>query len=191
MVDGILQRSRVLLESTRFWILLMAYTVTMEASTTLGHWQNDAFNPDNHAELYKDYVRAEGPSVLTLTIGGLTPNTVYTLRTFHWFGNPGIIGSLTLTPVNETVGDQSSYTANYDGSVFPESLDDFSVLMTLTSNSSGEISIESNGGSWGTYTNVLNGFVLSAVPEPSTASLAIGVGALLGLGRRRRRESIR
>jgi MYXO-CTERM domain-containing protein len=75
--------------------------------------------------------------------------------------------------------------------VFPESLDDFSVLMTLTSNSSGEISIESNGGSWGTYTNVLNGFVLSAVPEPSTASLAIGVGALLGLGRRRRRESIR
>jgi hypothetical protein len=117
---------------------------------------------------------------LNLSIQGVTPNTQYMLKL--WSYNSENVFYPTPTEFGPLAGSNTSGTS---GSVtqfatpLPTSLDDFSttILVSSTTNTL-DIHAVSTANFGGTR---MNGFQLSAVPEPSAAVIGI-IGALISFG---------
>lgn len=167
--------------------LVSPYTVNLTASTSVMQGQNGTFTPTVGEALYKDFARADGFGTLTLTIGGLEANTEYNLRSYNWLGEAAYADfDITFSPVNGTVG--GTYVGHYDGSQDILSLDQFSTLMTLVSNNAGELSVQmvASSNTQSPYlANVINGFAVYTVPEP-TATAMLGLAGVLWIARRRK-----
>jgi hypothetical protein len=137
--------------------------------------------------LYEDFVASKtvGDSV-AMEVTGLAANTSYSLTLYAYDNNT----STSATFSNLTGGSSVSlgtitWTSSYAfGSTTPNSV--FSLTATVTSDSLGRLIILSTGTS--TTGGRINGFELSAVPEPSIIGLLLGTG-LVGVVLTRRKKS--
>jgi hypothetical protein len=167
--------------TTSYPVAVGAYTVNLTSNQSLGTGSSPT-NPVADAQLWKDFVVTDNFGTITLTISGLTAGESYTFEAWSWRDGLATPQNVTYTPINGTGGiaDIASYTA-----AAPTSLSDSSVDMALTANGSGEIVLTVTAGTYnGT---IINGFQVSAVPEPATTALfTIGAAGMLGMLRRRR-----
>lgn len=167
--------------TTTYPVAVGAYSVTLTSTQNLGTG-NSPTNPVADAQLWKDFAVTDNFGTLTLTISGLAAGESYVFDAWSWRDGLGSTQNVLYTPVNGTGG--VSDTATYLNAA-PTSLSDYGVNMALTANGSGEISVTISAGTYnGT---VINGFQVSAVPEPAaTALFALGTAGMLGMMRRRR-----
>jgi hypothetical protein len=167
--------------TTTYPVAVGIYTVNLTSNQNVGTG-NSPTNPVSDAQLWKDFAVTDNFGTFTLTISGLTAGESYVFDAWSWRDGLGSTQNVLYTPVNGTggVADTATYL-----SAAPTSLSDYSVNMALTANGSGEVSVTISAGTYnGT---VINGFQLSAVPEPATTALfAIGAAGMLGMVRRRR-----
>jgi|GEM_PF-4749841 len=128
------------------------------------------------------------PGSDTFTISGLSANTTYSIRLWsldrafnngtvmHWYNTTGGTGASSVLIGTVTNSTSPIFSSNTDYSTFG----------TVTSDSSGVIRIGALV--QGTGSGQLNGFELSAIPEPSTYALLLtGAGLLVWLRRKARR----
>jgi hypothetical protein len=164
--------------------------VDLSANTTTSMNQRDRVtNPADTANftyngLLRDRIVAVGGTAgtgLFLQLTGLQPNTAFVLQT--WGYDNAKAGTNTL--YDRTLGqDQAlgSYTAG--ANVQPANNNSFSITATVTSDANGRVLVQSRSGIDGS--GIMNGFVLSTIPEPGTGSLlALSGGALLARRRRK------
>lgn len=153
--------------------------LTTDGSMETGSSPTD---PVSDAALWKDFAVTQNFGTFTMTISGFTPGASYDFTAWSWRDGLGTTQNVVYTPVNGTGG--LAATATYMNAA-PTSLSDYSVNMALTANGSGEIVVTLSAGTYnGT---VINGFQVSAVPEPTTSALvAVGATGMLGMMRRRR-----
>jgi hypothetical protein len=142
--------------------------------STANSWQNGSIPSGTYAPLYTDYLDVNGFNGYTLTLGGLSANTTYSLTL--WFSN------------NTGYDLNGSVTGSYTFYTSPSAanLTDNAFTTDVTTNGSGQIVGTFMAMGYGT--GGLNGFQISAVsvPEPSTvASMGLGL-AFLALRLRRR-----
>lgn len=167
--------------TTTYPTVLGAYTLTLTSDALNMGTGSSESDPVANAALWKDYIGAGDFGTLTMTIGGLTAGNTYTFTAWSWRGGLGSAQNVVYTPINGTGG--TGGTITYE-SAAPDDLGDYSITRALTANGSGELVLTISAGSYnGT---LVNGFELSAIPEPS-AWLMVGLGVigLAGLNRRR------
>lgn len=167
--------------TTSYPVSVTPYTVTLTSTQNLGTGSSPT-NPVSDAALWKDFVVTDNFGTFTLTLSGFTPGTTYNFEAWSWRDGLGTTQNVVYTPINGTTG--LADTASYSTAA-PTSLSESSVDMVLTANGSGEIVVSISAGTYnGT---VINGFEVSAVPEPATTALfTIGAAGMLGMLRRRR-----
>lgn len=156
--------------------------LVLAGSAGSGFWNSGITGAvENYQYLYSRYAFAEGwDSYIELTLSGdgIAANTSYQFRGFYFSGGTYVATS---TPVGGTSGVAVSGSM---GSTAPTSDYEYSTIMNLVSNGSGEIVIRITANVYNGPR--FNGFELSAVPEPSALLYAgmAGIGFLLA-GRRR------
>jgi hypothetical protein len=137
-------------------------------------WHNDSVPSGTYQPLYKDYLSVNGWNGYTLTLGGLSASTTYSLTL--WFSS------------NTGYDLNGSVTGSYSSYALPSSanLTDNAFTTDITTNGSGQIVGTFTPSAYGA--GGLAGFQISAVsvPEPSTV-VSMGLGlAFLTLRLRRR-----
>lgn len=146
----------------------------------------------NSALLRDRIVASGGGNGLLLTIGGLLPDTNYTLQVWGYDtraaengggARPGTNMLHDLSRGDDTKIGQYTMAAGE----LPVDNNSFSITATVMTSSSGLLIVRSFNadGDWIDGPGIMNGFVLSQVPEPS-ASLLTLAGAGFVLARRRR-----
>ena len=146
--------------------------VTYANSAVANPWQEGAIPADQlYSPLYKDYLSVNGFDGYTVTIGGLAANTSYDI-TLWLFGN---------TQYNFNGGSFSTFSSY----ALPTAtnLTENAVATSFTTDSNGSFTIGIAGTGWGV--GAVNGFQVSAVPEPASVTLVLGT-ALFGITFRRR-----
>lgn len=126
-------------------------------------------------------------SGLNLSIQGVTPNTPYKLKLWSYnaentiYSTPTSFGPRAGSNTTGTTGSVTQFATP-----LPTTLDDYSTTITVSSTTGTlDIHAASNSNFGGTR---LNAFELSAIPEPSAATLAGIAAALLGGIRRSVRQ---
>lgn len=166
-----------------------AYTVTVAGEGFFSAGFNAGNADPSVAALYEDYYYHNATAAgvgITLSIAGVTPNTDYDVTVWSYDMDNIFSPTPTLwTPAGITTG--SSGSVVNIATPFPTTLNDYSTTLRVRS-TTGTLDIfgTTTGGAGGTR---INGFSLSAVPEPATTALA-GLGALVigaACGRRGRR----
>jgi hypothetical protein len=144
-------------------------------------------NPTNsgdftYAALYQDRIVGLAPGAgLFLELSGLTPNTAFSIQV--WGYDNAKAGNFSLFNRTDGLNDLlGSYTVT--AGALPASNDQFSVTGMVTSDATGKIVVQSSSNIDGV--GIMNGFVLSTVPEPGSALALAAAGGLL-ISRRRRR----
>lgn len=131
-----------------------------------------------------------------LTISGLLPDTDYVLQVWGFDTRAAVTGeNVGAKPGTNILWDNTG-GSDYElgrytmaAGDLPVDNNSFSITSTLTTDSSGNIVVRSYNPTSATRidgTGIMNGFVLSEVPEPSTAVMGI-FGASLVFTRRRRK----
>lgn len=138
-----------------------------------------------YSNLFRDRVVdiTSGGEGLFLQLSGLDPNTPYSIQV--WGYDSGKAGDFKL--FDRTDGNNlllGGYTVT--AGAVPLSNDGFSVLGLVTADASGSIVVQAKSNIDGA--GIMNGFVLSAVPEPGTAAALLGGMGVLMLGGRLRRS---
>ncbi|HEX8311271.1 MAG TPA: PEP-CTERM sorting domain-containing protein [Chthoniobacteraceae bacterium] len=156
-------------------------------------------NADLYRDILFDNANQTGADAFDITFSGLLANSAYTFK-FYAFdaGNPtnGNTNTFTLNTAGATFGGVNGTSYDTAGAAAvagpngnsvtnsgnPTSNDQYAVVLTGTTNSSGNIGFTQTGSAFPT----LNGFVITPVPEPSALMAVLsGGGVLLGLRRRR------
>jgi hypothetical protein len=136
--------------------------------------------------LYRDLFTAlnETTTDTTFSLSGLDPSTAYNIEI--WSLDRGFNSGATYTWVDTTVPGSpvTIGTITNNTSATPASLSEFRVAATVTADASGVLRFGHNDSAG---TGTINGFRISAVPEPGSLGLAAAAGGLL-LGRRRRAD---
>lgn len=141
-----------------------------------------------YANLYRDVLVANpSATTLVLQLSGLNPSTSYAVELFSYDNSNS---SATVTFADMTAGSSggtASYTyaggtSNFNATT---SNDVFGRTLTATSTAAGVLTFGVTTTSSNNSQAELNGFQISATPEPSSLAISIGAGALL-LARRRR-----
>ena len=118
-----------------------------------------------------------GTVSLTLSGPGISANTDYEIK--FWGYDAGNNVDFSFISTGTTTG-TAGPIVNANSAPHPVTFDDYTATGTFTSNASGQLEIVGSG------TNpTLNGFQLTAVPEPSTTAL-LGLGGLALILRRRK-----
>ena len=149
----------------------------------------------NYSLLRDRIVSTGGTQGVMLTISGLAPDTDYVLQVWGFDTRAAVTG--------ENVGAKPGTNILWDNTAgsdyelgrytmaagdLPVDNNSFSITSTLTTDSSGTIVVRSYNPTSSTRidgSGIMNGFMLSQVPEPSASLLAVA-GASLFLSRRRR-----
>jgi hypothetical protein len=134
-----------------------------------------------YANLYNDWLYGSaGP--MDFSISGLDANTEYEI-TWYSYDNNGSVAPHTIkaTVATDTTGDTLSFTPG-SSTAAPKANDDFAFTGTWIS-TTGTLNLTA-GATSGTSSRV-NGFEISAVPEPTTTAL-LGLGGLALILRRRK-----
>lgn len=156
----------------------------------------------NYSLLRDRIVSTGGTQGLMLTISGLLPNTEYVLQVWGFDARAAVTGeNVGGKPGTNILWDSTGGSdLQYDGYTttageLPIDNNSFSITMMsrgpddiFTTDSDGTIVVRSYNPTGSTRidgTGIMNGFVLSQIPEPSASLLAV-VGASLVLSRRRR-----
>ena len=140
--------------------------------------------------MYRDFAIATGSNTtLQLQLSQLNANTAYQL-TFYIYDGNATASSGTETVVNRTGGGSSVFGAvTYQGGATFTSNSQFSTTSTATSDATGKLLFSfTNTNAASTGQGIINGLVITAVPEPSSGLLGL-TGALLLARRRRVRRS--
>ena len=161
-------------------------TVTITASTALGQALNRGTIADgtpagfSYSGLYRDLMIATTPTgFLTIDISGLNPSETYQFTLYAW--DPGDARDLDRTwQVTGGTGVPATDTVNWSNPLVDN--ETFALNFDITTDAAGTFQLTDVGALQG---SAINGFILSQIPEPSTAILA--VMASLGLLARRRR----
>jgi len=137
-----------------------------------------------YSDLFRDrfVVNAAGATGLYLSLEGLAANTTFTIQLWAYEHN-NIGSSKNVEFFNATSGTEVSIggfttTAN----TAPVSNDSYSITANVTSDASGRLILKSVSNFDGQ--GIFNGFVLTAIPEPTSSSLMLGGLALIGFRRR-------
>jgi hypothetical protein len=122
--------------------------------------------------------------VTRLILGGLDDSLQYTLYIYGEMSGSeitdvSIVGGPTKTITTD--GSRTSFVEATAGNAWAGNY----VVFTNISPVGGEIAFEMSNGGW----HGLNGFQVSAIPEPSTVATTLGTAALLAAGWSRRRRS--
>lgn len=144
-----------------------------------------------YSDLYRSLITAlakgSTATTVTLRISGLNPNTDYSLQI--WSNDPGYNNGALYSWYDTTSGTSAvllgtiTNTQPPTATMYPNN-NAFSITTTVHSSSSGMIQLAQND-SMGN--GVINGLVISAVPEPASATV-LGIAILTaGLHRRRSR----
>lgn len=159
------------------------YTLTLTSTAPNMGTGSSNSNPVSDAALWKDFAAAGDSGTMTLTLDGLTPGDTYTFTAWSWRDGLGSTQNVVYTPISGTGGTGATITYT---STLPTALTDYDASMQLVANGSGQIVLTVSAGTFnGT---VINGFQVSAVPEPSAAFMfGLGTAATFGLLRRGRR----
>ena len=129
---------------------------------------------------------SDTPTTNTLTFSGLSSSTDYIVQIWaldqQW--NDG--STTFIWDTTAGTGGSATYLGNIvnDTSPAPTSNDDYSLTVTRTADGSGNLNfgfVTSSGG------GQINGFEISAVPEPASFALVLSLGAALVVFRRRMR----
>jgi hypothetical protein len=129
-----------------------------------------------NAALFDDFIYDNsGPFTMTLSGPGISANTEYDMTICSYYGAQA--RNTTITAASGTTGTTLGPIAFVNP---PTSLSDNSATGTFTSDGSGNLTL-SLGGS----RPAINGFTITAVPEPSTTAL-LGLGGLTLIMRRRK-----
>lgn len=151
-----------------------------------------------YTRIINDRIAAGGTEGITLTIANLKPNTTYSLQIWGWDGNGSSDGGSkagTNTLYNITNG-RPTTQPGLDAVLFgkytttagqlPVDNNSFSVTNSITTDANGTLKVLSytpSGGIDGA--GIFNAFVLSDIPEPSSAFLSV-IGVSFVAMRRRR-----
>ncbi|MEI6506111.1 MAG: hypothetical protein WCO90_09565 [Planctomycetota bacterium] len=168
------------------------FTAVTASGTSVGpytvSWLSNANTYSSGASdpLLRDFLYDNaGSSTLTVNIDGLTASTPYSLTLYSY--NPDLTVSTNFSPGAGTTGPVLN-VANNGSSLFTAASPLVQATGTYTSNGSGNLKLLVTGTTGDGYGPRFNGFVVTAVPEPSAAVLAITASAI-GLGAYRRRTS--
>ena len=136
-------------------------------------------------DLYRDFIFSQGTSITIAISGvGIAADTEYEL-TFYAYDS----GEPRRTAVAGTAGTTGTKLEGFGGSTTaPTTLDQYALTGTFTSDSTGNLTflVDGSGPAPGTAgRSAINGFEISAVPEPSTTAL-LGLGGLALILRRRK-----
>jgi hypothetical protein len=128
-----------------------------------------------YGALYHDFFYTNG-SIVTADISGLTAGQQYDIRIYSYDYNNGTgLKTVTFTPISGTTG--LAGVTTYTPGVTPLTNQESSALMTWTANGTGHLVFTISDDS---AFSRINGFELTAVPEPSAAAaLVLGAGMLL------------
>jgi len=149
----------------------------------------------NYSLLRDRIVSTGGTQGVMLTISGLAPNTDYVLQVWGFDARAEVAGqNVGAKPGTNILWDNTGgsdyelgqYTMT--AGQLPTDNNSFSITSTITTDINGTIVVRSYNPTSGTRidgTGIMNGFMLSNIPEPSVSLLAVA-GASLVLSRRRR-----
>jgi len=137
--------------------------------------------------LYRDFLFENSPGnnpdiTITLSGAGISASTSYTL-TFYAYDSADSSRRTGFIGLNGTTGTTLGPVAS-GATGQPDSLSEYAVTGTFTSNSSGILTFGVEGLPTGAERTVVNGFQLATIPEPSAALLG-SLGVLCLLRRRR------
>lgn len=166
-----------------------AYTVTSSTGNGDGSFfdrpslgNSGAFT---YAELYRDFnYVATANGTIDYTVSGLAASTAYAVRVYAY--DHGETGTHTVNfgPTSGSGTTGTSGAVTYVAGTAPTTNHQYSTLLTLTTDAGGVLSFTATGPNAINSLRV-NGFEVSAVPEPASLAL-MGLGAVLVCRRRRR-----
>lgn len=161
-----------------------AYTVTTFIPSANGGYNNRGALPAGTplAKLYSDFAYLNGTTDITITVGGLAPNTDYVMK-FYAFDHIGYGRTHTVKFTPTTVGNVA--TVVFSDSALPTTADQYSATATWTSNAAGLIQFHPRD-TWTDGTNsgvgsLINGFRISSMSTPEPGTLVLVATGLLGL----------
>ena len=159
--------------------------ITVNFSGQQGTFDRGASGGTNN-DFYRDFIfdNFNDSPDMTLTLSGLgiAASTAYEM-TFYAYDSGDATRKTGFAGISGTTGTTLGPVISQDTGV-PDSLDEYAVTGTFTSDNSGSLTFGIDGLPNGGERTVLNGFSIAAIPEPSAALLG-GLG-LLALLRRRR-----
>ena len=139
-------------------------------------------------DLYRDFIfennTGNSPDItLTLTGPGVAASTDYIL-TFYAYDSGDATRRTGIAGISGTTGTTLGPVIS-QGTGVPDTLDEYAVTGTFTSDGAGTLTFGIDGLPGGGERTGINGFQLEAVPEPSTTAL-LGLGGLALILRRRK-----
>jgi len=165
----------------------LAGNITVAFTGQQGTFDRGATAGTNN-NLYRDFlfenITGSSPDItITLSGAGIAVSTAYIL-TFYAYDSGDNTRRTGFTGINGTTGTPLGPVVS-QGTGIPDSLGEYAVTGTFTSDGSGKLTFGVDGAPLGSERTAVNGFELNVVPEPSAALL--GSLGLLALLRRRRR----
>jgi hypothetical protein len=143
-----------------------------------------------YSDLYSDLGIVTGTDTngesITLGFSGLLANTTYEIKLFAY--NDSETNTRTMTFADYTTGQEADsgsivYSGSYDFATDSDN-DKFATTISAVTDSEGNLLIRGTPG--GNYVAVLNGFQISAIPEPSSFALLAGLLCFVSVASRRK-----